>query len=152
MAPQVGEDLEEEPSLIWTECPGPPVPLLRSPGAARLTALHQDGGPGAACSPHAEIPRRSRGSSAQPAAGGLDKPLQMFLRPWVPGGSTVARGVGLGDWLPGDDGTSPDPRGGEPRGPTLTCPPSSNGPTWENHAREQNQVGIITVGPLEVNT
>ena len=36
--------------------------------------------------------------------------------------------------------------------PTLTCPPSSNGPTWENQAREQNQVGMITVGPLEVKT
>lgn len=34
----------------------------------------------------------------------------------------------------------------------LTCPPSSNGPTWENQAREQNQVGMITVGPWEVNT
>lgn len=35
---------------------------------------------------------------------------------------------------------------------TLTRPPSSNGPTWANQAREQNQVGMITVGPLEVNT
>lgn len=60
--------------------------------------------------------------------------------------------VGLGDSHPGDDSASPDPREGGPQGPTLTCPPSSNGPTWENHAREQNQVGMITVGPLEVNT
>lgn len=40
----------------------------------------------------------------------------------------------------------------ESTGHALTRPPSSNGPTWENQAREQNQVGMITVGPLEVNT
>lgn len=48
---------------------------------------------------------------------------------------------------------SPSPRA-QRRDPwtTLTRPPSSNGPTWANQAREQNQVGMITVGPLEVNT
>lgn len=69
VAPQVGEDLEEEPSLIWTECPGPPVPLLRSPGAAWLTALHQDGGAWGRLQPSCRNPQTLSGKLSPASCG-----------------------------------------------------------------------------------
>lgn len=123
-----------------------PAPVRRGcPGASSL---------------HTEIPGGARASDAlgdtQPDQRQCWEGLhgRGFPNPWIPREGKGAQHPHLGRlgfWEFALRGVV-TPEKGVYKGRTLTCPPSSNEPTWENHAREQNQVGMTTVGPLEVKT
>lgn len=89
----------EEPSLVWTECPGPPVPVLQSPEAAWLKALHQDEeawawAPAASHRTPQRVPgSRTLSGKLGPASCRRAGPAftDMFLKPRVPEGARCPR-------------------------------------------------------------